>query len=128
MFLPESPRLLIELGKIDEAKSSFKMIAKINGASLDWESSQFTKDGRRYTDPKRLGTEESKEEDIHTLELSCLPPNVTAETIRQFMNDNDCSLYVDDVHSIGFNADMHASDHTICFLSFTNKKIMEEVM
>ena len=91
MFLPESPRLSIELGNIDQAKSSFKMIARINDALWDWDSSHFTKDGRRYTDPKRLGTEESRDEEVHTLELSCLPPNVTTAMIRQFMNDNDCA-------------------------------------
>ena len=32
------------------------------------------------------------------------------------------------MHSIGFNADMNESDHTICFLSFLDKKIMENVM
>ena len=77
MFLPESPRFLIELGKIDQAKSSFKMIARVNGAPWEWDSSHFTKDGRRYTDPKRLGTEESREEEMHILEITSLPPNTT---------------------------------------------------
>ena len=104
------------------------MIARINDAQWDWDSSHFTKDGRRYTDPKRLGTEESRDEEVHTLELTCLPPNVTTGMIRQFMNDNDCAKYANDVHSIGFNADMNESDHTICFLSFLDKKIMENVM
>ena len=128
MFLPESPRLLIELGRIVEAKSSFKMIARINGAPWVWDSSHFTKDGRRYTDPKRLGTEESREEEVHTMEIMSLPPNTTTATIRQFMNDNNCAQYADDVISIGFNADMQASDHTMCFLSFHDKRIMEKVM
>ena len=44
------------------------------------------------------------------------------------MNDNNCAQYAQDVVSIGFNADMQASEHTMCFLSFHDKKIMEKVM
>ena len=44
------------------------------------------------------------------------------------MNDNNCAQYAQDVVSIGFNADMQASEHTMCFLSFHNKNIMEKVM
>ena len=82
LFLPESPRLMIELGRIVEAKSSFRIIARVNRAPWVWDSSHFTKDGRRYTDPKRLGTEESREDEVHTLEITNLPPSATAATIR----------------------------------------------
>ena len=35
-ILPESPRLLVELGKLDEAKRSFNRMAKLNGKKLEW--------------------------------------------------------------------------------------------
>ena len=34
LILPESPRLLVELGKLDEAKRSFNRMAKLNGKKL----------------------------------------------------------------------------------------------
>ena len=41
MVLPESPRLLIALGKLEEAEKSFKRIAKLNGKKLDWDPNEF---------------------------------------------------------------------------------------
>ena len=35
-FLPESPRLLVELGRLDEAGVAFQKIAKMNGQDFDW--------------------------------------------------------------------------------------------
>ena len=43
MILPESPRLLVELGRLDEAMKSFERIAKLNGKSLQWNPSEFLK-------------------------------------------------------------------------------------
>ena len=35
-FLPESPRLMVELGRLDEAGVCFEKIAKMNGQELNW--------------------------------------------------------------------------------------------
>ena len=43
MILPESPKLLIELGRLDEAKKSLERIAKLNGKALQWDASEFQK-------------------------------------------------------------------------------------
>ena len=40
-FLPESPRLLVELGRLDEAKAAFQKIAKWNGKELHWCEAYF---------------------------------------------------------------------------------------
>ena len=40
-FLPESPRLLVELGRLEEAKVSFEKIAKWNGQELHWNEEDF---------------------------------------------------------------------------------------
>ena len=40
-FLPESPRLMVELGRLDEAKASFEKIAKWNGQELHWKEENF---------------------------------------------------------------------------------------
>jgi len=40
-FLPESPRLMVELGRLDEAKASFEKIAKWNGQELHWNEEDF---------------------------------------------------------------------------------------
>ena len=40
-FLPESPRLMVELGRLDEAKASFEQIATWNGQELHWNEEDF---------------------------------------------------------------------------------------
>ena len=42
-ILPESPRLLVELGRLEEAKRSFSWIAKLNGKKFEWNESEFTR-------------------------------------------------------------------------------------
>lgn len=40
-FLPESPRFLVSVGKLDEAKKSLETIARWNRKELVWDESQF---------------------------------------------------------------------------------------
>ena len=40
-LLPESPRFLVSVGKLDEAKKSFETIAKWNRKELVWDESLF---------------------------------------------------------------------------------------
>jgi MFS family permease len=42
-FLPESPRLLVELGRLDEARVAFEKIAKWNGKELHWDEEYLKK-------------------------------------------------------------------------------------
>ena len=41
MFLPDSPRLLAELNKLDECKKSLETIAKWNKAELNFDPKAF---------------------------------------------------------------------------------------
>lgn len=48
-LLPESPRFLVSMGKLKEAKKSFETIAKWNRKELVWDESKFqkTKDDKK---------------------------------------------------------------------------------
>ena len=48
-FLPESPRLLVAMNRLGAARESFRSIAGINRKQLEWDSSDFRKDGKRST-------------------------------------------------------------------------------
>ena len=43
ILLPESPRLLIELGRLEEAKHSLQRLATYNRKTLNWDPSEFVK-------------------------------------------------------------------------------------
>ena len=88
LFLPESPRFLIEQNRIDEAHKSFKSIAKWNQIKLTWDSRDFTKDGSRFTNPDRLGTEGETfmEDKIFIVEIINLPLSTTEAGIHDFMS------------------------------------------
>lgn len=41
LFLPESPRLLVELGRYEEARQSLEVMARVNGKSLNFDLEVF---------------------------------------------------------------------------------------
>jgi MFS family permease len=45
-WMPESPRWLVSVGKLDEARKAFTTIARWNRKVLDWDESKYAKDGK----------------------------------------------------------------------------------
>ena len=43
LLTPESPRWLVNKKRVNEAKSAFQKIAKLNGKELYWDAGQFRK-------------------------------------------------------------------------------------
>mmetsp|Transcript_34047 Transcript_34047/g.42013 ORF Transcript_34047/g.42013 Transcript_34047/m.42013 type:complete len:274 (+) Transcript_34047:590-1411(+) len=72
-FLPESPRYLISVGKLEEARKGFAKIAALNRKFLDWEEQRFIKS-------QKSSFKKNDEEDAKTVsaeegfEKSAVPP------------------------------------------------------
>ena len=83
-FMPESPRWLVTVGKLDEARKAFAFIAKLNRKPLDWDARRYKKDNNKssgkietFYEPQRNSSEMMK-----VIQIGGLPLNIDESRIR----------------------------------------------
>ena len=84
--MPESPRYLVKVGRLDDARKVFQTIATWNGTVLEWDETRFM---RFYSAPSRQDTEidgkENDEGDLQSLLIEELdkPASMSQLDIRK---------------------------------------------
>jgi len=112
-WMPESPRYLITVGKLEEARKAFSVIARFNRKKLEW-------------DPKRFSPNESGEKEVpakstsqsdSNLQLSVgnLPLNLTEQQMRQWLEQEIGGELSRDVVGVEFTNNDIASTCTFKF-------------
>merc|ERR1711933_664870 len=81
LLLPESPRLLVELKRIDEAKLALDTIARWNNKHLSFYLNDF------LASPKST-SQRYPEPDHHELQIDGLPQDIDEKTLRRYMSEN----------------------------------------
>ena len=121
-LLPESPALLMELGRHEEAKDSLEKIAQWNKCTQQFYLSDLAMQMPGSKD-NELGF---IQEFTFTIEISNLPSNIEARQIRQFLAACTGQKYDDInhvVHSLQQDG-MSESAYTHCLVSHTSEESM----
>ena len=82
--MPESPRYLVSVGKLDEARKAFATIAWWNRKELHWDERLYNKSGEALKRAPVFCSQDS-EQNIQVLELVGLPLKVTETSLRTWL-------------------------------------------
>ena len=112
-LLPESPRLLVELKRIDEAKLNLDTIARWNKKHLSFYLNDFLVTAK--PDDKQADSEERSE-----LQVNGFPNKIEAAEVHQWLNENLGDTYSQVKNLTLVHETSHVSDVDIvkCLISF----------
>ena len=119
LLLPESPRLLVELNRIDEAKLNLDIIARWNKKHLSFYLNDFLQ-------TPRSNSQRADFPDDHKLEIAGVPNDIDEKKLRQFLSEHIGSNNDKILSVVLSNEPGHISqsDLTKCFVSFEDEKSM----
>ena len=106
--MPESPKYLVSVGKLKEAKKSFSSIAWYNRKPLIWDESKYSKSGRSRPEPALVCSEDSLTPTF-VLELGNLPLYTDESRMRDWLFKIIGEKLFSEVNNVGLYTDMDVS-------------------
>lgn len=106
IWLPESPRFLVNSGRLDEAKKAFEVIAWWNKTSFKWEEHLYTKSGKARKHNPLLCSQGSETNSGGMMELLNFPPDVTEQIVRAFLRKRIGDALYQRISTVAVMSDM----------------------
>lgn len=109
IWMPESPRYLISVGKLDEAKKVFQTIAWWNKKSLEWDERLYSKNGLPLKRPVVMCSQDS-ESQVKVLEIIGLPLRVTTTSLKTWLETQVGAELVNEIKHVGLMTDVESQN------------------
>lgn len=106
---------------------------------MEWDSTQFSKDGSRNTKVDRIGSMGETMTTGFIVEVTNLPPMTKPDEFRSFMADNGCQFYDKNVTNIGllfgYNIGNRSStveqsygQENVCYMNVSISEVMDALI